>query len=180
MMISKILKRNILPMLISIIALTAIPVSAENMDDLIQFGNGGIGGEPVINLIEGAPPITDKLAGKTIRLQDHNGIGDTATFLEGGRMRWFYNPVPGLLRENYYIAFEISENVFFVSFVDGVTEGEDSKLYGGGWLIAFILDLNNMRSIDSFMEPDPSGIDKHYLHHLEIVQLDGFPGNKKK
>lgn len=117
-------------------------------------------------------PVTDKLAGKVIRFH-YEGVSKgevyTITFKDGQNLFWQAEDGSGWSRENAYAAFEVRENVYYLTWVEPTERVTGTSLeYGGSWLVSLVLDLNKMIGINSQVKPLMNGTRVHNVSQARL------------
>lgn len=134
--------------------------------DLAYLGED-LGVTPIISLLDDGHPVTDKLVGKAITL-NFEGVNEILEgyFVDQKTISWNFGTGANKDTEftNPYVAFEIAENVFFLTWAEAAATSRNSTtLHEGTWHVTFILDLNKMLVTDSYINPDDNGASEFNL-----------------
>lgn len=119
---------------------------------------------PCVGLLDNAHPVSGKLAGKKMRFEfEAIDMFLEAHFVDDKNIEWWFAEGPNsegdvTIWVNQYVAFEITENIFFVSWVEpSATTIHSTKVWKNEYHTAFVLDLNKMILTDSFTGPTDDG-----------------------
>ena len=129
---------------------------------------------PVIQLLDNTHPLTDKLVGKVTHFYYEDYIL-AAHFVDERNMSWWFGSGAnkGTTLENPYAAFEIADNIYFVTWVEAATPAHNTpELHKGDWLVSIVLDLNKMVATDAYMNPDEEGRSVFHLAQARVTIED--------
>lgn len=148
--------------------LTCGSIVAQATEDLSYLGEN-LKAPAVVLLLDDTHPVTDKLAGKVIELhypKSQMGV----RFLDGKNLAWQSISTPD--REGKatpYVAFEIAENIYYVTWVNPSSHGDSDTFYDDNYLITIILDFNKMVLTESFMSPNKEGVTQLKVMQAKLV-----------
>jgi len=146
-------------------------IASDAPADLSYLGEGLKA--PVVSvLMDGTHPITDKLAGKLIEIhypKSQMGV----RFVDGSNLAWQSISSPDRVgKTTPYVAFEIAENIYYVTWVNPRSHGDSDTYYDENYLITIILDFNTMALTESFMSPNKDGVTQLKVMQAKLVVKD--------
>ena len=156
-------------------------------EDLSYLGEG-LKAPALVDLMDNTHPVTHDFVGKVVYLNYEgtgSGSGDTlvtaAHFVDSQNMEWWVESVSRKhIRKAKYVIFEITKDIYFVTWVDATASDEiapldESNIYEDNYLVAFVLDMNKMVVTDAYMGPNKDGLMQFHLAQASAVVKNAAP-----
>ena len=180
-MISYLLKITVLLNLCITLLFTTIAVQA--VEDLSYLGErlhkpGRMSSPLEIGLMKDGHPVTDRIAGKTLSFHFDELYGQVLTghFMDDKYIMWSpeWGPNTDTPLTSPYVAFEITEDVIFVTWQEPTAMTRTTSVeYEGNWMVAFVLDMSTMKATDAYQAPgDGDGEPVFFVTQSNVTMKD--------
>ena len=163
-------KLTVVTLMSFLISAGTTSLQADNTSHDMSYLGEGLKSPPVVKLMDNTHPLTQDLIGKEYHFNyetNDTELVAVAYFVDEQNLEWWAETDPEkLVRKAKYAAFKIRENIYYVTWVDPKdTAGtQDPKVwYDENYIVAFVLDLENMVATDSYMRPHERDGSQHWF-----------------